>query len=46
MCTYSSYAKFAVQNISESGLHYSWDWGHVHFVNLGIVVGEVVQVRS
>jgi len=33
----------AVQNISESGLHYSWDWGHVHFVNLGIVVGEVVQ---
>ena len=32
-----------VQNLSESGLHYSWDWGDVHFVNLGIVVGEVAQ---
>lgn len=27
-----------VKNISASGLHYSWDWGDVHFVNLGIVV--------
>lgn len=26
--------------ISDSGLHYSWDWGPVHFINLGIVVGE------
>jgi hypothetical protein len=25
---------------STNGLHYSWDWGNVHFVNLGIVVGE------
>lgn len=30
-----------VTNISKNGLHYSWDWGHVHFVNLGIVVGQV-----
>ncbi len=27
-------------NVSENGLHYSWDWGPVHFVNLGIVVGS------
>ena len=29
--------------VSENGLHYSWDWGPVHFVNLGIVVGEVSE---
>ncbi|MFM7149064.1 MAG: metallophosphoesterase [Gemmataceae bacterium] len=29
-----------VSNVSESGVHYSWDWGPVHFVNLGIVVGQ------
>ena len=28
-----------VANVSENGVHYSWDWGGVHFVNLGIVVG-------
>lgn len=27
-------------NISPSGLQVSWDWGNVHFVNLGIVVGK------
>lgn len=27
-------------NLSGNGLHYSWDWGRVHFVNLGIVVGR------
>lgn len=27
-------------NVSHDGLHYSWDWGPVHFVNLGIVVGQ------
>ncbi len=31
-------------NVSDNGLHYSWDWGGVHFVNLGIVVGEVAEV--
>ena len=30
--------------VSANGLHYSWDWGGVHFVNLGIVVGEVKDV--
>ncbi len=25
-------------------MHYSWDWGGVHFVNLGIVVGQVADV--
>ncbi|HEX8203568.1 MAG TPA: hypothetical protein VF590_24040, partial [Isosphaeraceae bacterium] len=33
-----------VTNVSENGLHYSWDWGPVHFVNLGIVVGAVPEV--
>ncbi|MFN9720656.1 MAG: metallophosphoesterase, partial [Planctomycetota bacterium] len=31
-------------NISKSGVHYSWDWGGVHFVCLGIVVGSVSEV--
>ncbi len=29
-----------VNNVSKNGVHYSWDWGNVHFVNLGIVVGQ------
>lgn len=28
-----------VKHISENGLHYSWDWGKVHFISLGNVVG-------
>lgn len=31
--------RLGVSNASENGVHYSWDWGRVHFVNLGIVVG-------
>lgn len=31
-------------NVSPNGLHYSWDWGGVHFVALGIVVGDAAQV--
>lgn len=31
-------------NVSGNGLHYSWDWAGVHFINLGIVVGEVKTV--
>lgn len=31
-------------NVSRNGLHYSWDWGPVHCVNLGIVVGAVKEV--
>ncbi|MCX7010621.1 MAG: metallophosphoesterase [Kiritimatiellaeota bacterium] len=27
-----------VTAISESGVHYAWQWGGVHFLNLGIVV--------
>ena len=30
--------------ISPNGLHYSWDWGCAHFINLGIVVGQVPGV--
>lgn len=33
-----------VVNVSKNGIHYSWDWGQVHFVNLGIVVGQVAGV--
>lgn len=29
----------SVSNVSANGLHYSWDWGNVHFVNLGLIVG-------
>lgn len=28
-----------VVNRSPNGLHYSWDWGPLHFVNLGMFVG-------
>ena len=28
--------KGLISNISDSGLHYSWDWADVHFVSLGI----------
>jgi hypothetical protein len=28
-----------VANVSPNGLHYSWDWGPLHLVSLGIVVG-------
>lgn len=27
-------------NVSANGLHYSWDWGPIHLVNLGLVVGS------
>lgn len=34
-----------VTNVSESGLHYSWDWNDIHFINLGIVVGQTDTVK-
>ncbi len=34
----------ALANISSNGLHYSWDWGSVHFVALGIVVGDAPEI--
>ena len=30
----------AVKNISPDGLHYSWDWGRVHFVQLNLFPGS------
>jgi cytolysin (calcineurin-like family phosphatase) len=36
----------SLTNISENGLHYSWDWNGVHFINLGIVVGEGKAVNQ
>jgi len=26
-------------NVSDNGLHYSWNWGAAHFINLGLIVG-------
>jgi len=37
--------RVGLSNVSKNGLHYSWDWGPVHFVNLGIVVGAVKEVK-
>jgi cytolysin (calcineurin-like family phosphatase) len=37
-------ARPGVTNVSSNGVHYSWDWGGVHFVCLGIVVGQVADV--
>lgn len=34
-----------VKNVSESGLHFSWDWGNVHFVNLGLIVGNDASIE-
>jgi len=34
-----------LQGISANGLHYSWDAGPVHFVHLGITVGQVKEVK-
>ncbi len=33
-----------VSNVSENGLHYSWDWGAAHFLNVGLIVGSDKQV--
>jgi cytolysin (calcineurin-like family phosphatase) len=32
--------KKLVQNVSENGLHYSWDWDDVHFVQLNLYPGH------
>src|SRR5262249_23686804 len=34
-----------VKSLSKNGLHYSWDWGPVHLVALGIVVGAGPEVK-
>lgn len=33
-----------VVHVSENGVHYSWDWGGTHFVNLGLIVGTDAAV--
>lgn len=33
-------------NISKNGLHYSWNWGPLHMVNLGMFVGDGDQRRD
>lgn len=32
-----------IGNVSNNGVHYSWDWSGIHFVNLGIIVGQVAS---
>jgi len=29
-----------LRNVSANGIHYSWDWGAVHFVSLGLFAGS------
>jgi len=31
---------------SRNGLHYSWDWGGVHFVNLNLYPGASIEARN
>ena len=33
-----------VVNVSDNGVHYSWDWGPAHCVNLGLIVGTQKSV--
>ena len=33
-------------NVSENGLHYSWDWGPLHLICLGIFAGEGNERRD
>jgi hypothetical protein len=33
-------AREGIHRLSANGLHYSWDWDGVHFVALGLIVGE------
>lgn len=35
-----------ISNLSKNGLHYSWDWGPLHLVNLGMFVGEGTNRRN
>lgn len=34
-----------IASVSPNGLHYSWDWAGVHFVALGIIVGDAPEVK-
>lgn len=38
--------RWGVINISPNGYHYSWDWGGIHFVSLGIFVGDTNGPRD
>jgi predicted phosphodiesterase len=38
--------KREVLSRSTNGLHYSWNWGPVHFINLGIVVGQDRKIEQ
>lgn len=37
--------KGLIKNLSDNGLHYSWDWDDVHFVMLGIYPADVQNPR-
>lgn len=38
--------RVGVVNLSQNGLHYSWDWGPLHLINVGIFVGEGEKRRE
>ncbi|ADB15937.1 metallophosphoesterase [Pirellula staleyi DSM 6068] len=29
-----------LRSLSKNGLHFSWDWNGIHFINLGLIVGS------
>ena len=35
--------RVGLTQISDNGLHYSWDWDGIHFVSCGISVGTTIQ---
>jgi len=37
--------KGLIDNLSSTGLHYSWDWDDVHFVTLGIYPADVQNAK-
>ena len=32
-------------NVSANGMHFSWDWNGVHFINVGLIVGALKDVE-
>ena len=40
-----NHRRTGLTGLSPNGMHYSWDAGQVHFVHLGITVGQVKDVK-
>lgn len=35
--------RVALTSVSDNGLHYSWDWEGIHFINLGVAPGTTTR---